>query len=200
VSNRGKTAQQSPTGRNKNWCRADDTPRRWSEKWPVSREESRDSTRPSDRFAGGNSNRPTRAARDLPRRGVLCFNAVTCSPAPAQLSRPPREIASPPGSVDCCSTHFGRLFPPLFPSPDRPCLFPDPPLLIISPRSAFFTTPLSTRAIISPRSLFFATPYQPSPLSLPDLYFLPPPVINPLHHLFPLSLPTNPLSLCVDGH
>jgi hypothetical protein len=166
----------------------------------VSREESRDSTRPSDRFAGGDSNRPTRAARDLPRRGALCFNASICSPAPAQLSRPPRESASPPGSVDCCSTHLGRLFPPLFPSPDRPCSLPDPPLLIISPRSLFPTTaPINPRHHLSP-TLFFTTPYQPSPLSLSDLYFLPPPVINPLHHLFPLSLPTNLLALCIDAH
>jgi hypothetical protein len=153
----------------------------------VSREESRGSTWPSDRFAGGDSNRPTRAARDLPRRGALCFNASICSPAPAQLSRPPREIASPPRSVDCCATHLGPLFPPLFLSPDRPCLFPDPPLLIISPRSLFSTTSpvntrhhlspifvsyhrLSTLAICSSPSLLATTSYyQPSPSLLPAL-------------------------------
>jgi hypothetical protein len=132
------------------------------------------------------------------------FDLFSCT---AQPSRPPREIASPPGSVDCCATHLGRLFPPLFPSPDRPCSVPDPPLLIIfvfstiiSPRSFFFYHRLSTFAIISSRSLFLTTAYQPLPLSLPDLFSLPPPVISPVHYVFPLSLLTNPLSFCVDDH
>jgi hypothetical protein len=66
-----------------------------------------------------------------------------------------------PGSVDSCATHLGRLFPPLFLSPDRPCLFPDPPLLI-----SFICY-----TIISPRTLFATTP-----------------PINPRHYLFPIFI------------
>jgi hypothetical protein len=78
--------------------RAEKARRRWPEKRPISGEDSRDSTRPWDRFEGGRGNRPIRAARDLPRRAVLCFHTSICSSSPTQLSRPAREIASPDGS------------------------------------------------------------------------------------------------------
>jgi hypothetical protein len=83
--------------------------------------------------------------------GSSSFNTWTCSGSLAQLSCSPREIASPPGSVDCRSTHLRPWFPPPFPSPNRACSLSEPPLLI-----------------------------------------------NPLHHLFPLSSNTNRLPPCTD--
>jgi hypothetical protein len=137
----------------------------------VSREESRDSTWPSDRFAGGYSNRPTRAARDFPRRGALYFNGSTCSPAPpsslARRGKSRRRLdlsIAAPLTLAVFSLHYSSLL-------TLPVCFP------IHRFSSFL-----------PISIFHYRPYQPSPLSLPDFYFLPP-LINPRHYLFPIFSP-----------